>query len=149
MLEHPPPNTDRDSPAVSQIQPTREQYPNKDLIAPTIFEAPPPSGFQIRPGMYELTTPNASSGPPKVMPHVNYNADLYGKITHPVEKLLAEIPYTDGLNVTKLLNFIKYLLQIKDLQQLNDWQILQVLLPKCIPPLKNRVLESLLSLIHI
>ena len=62
--------------------------------------------------MYELTTPNASSGPPKAMPHVNHNADLYGKITHPVEKLLAEIPYTDGLNVTKLLNFIKYLLQI-------------------------------------
>ena len=111
-LEQPPPNTDRDSPAVSQIQPTRERNPNRDLNTQTISEAPPPSGSQNRPGMYELTTPNASTGPPKAMPHVNYNADLYGKITHPVEKLLAEIPYTDGLNVTKLLNFIKYLLQI-------------------------------------
>ena len=52
--------------------------------------------------MYEFTTPNAASGPPKAIPLVNYNVDLYGKITHPVEKLLAEIPYTDGLNVTKL-----------------------------------------------
>ena len=83
------------------------------------------------------------------MPTLNYNADLYGKITHPVEKLLTEIPYTDGLNVTKLLNFIKYLLQIKDLQQLNDWQILQVLLPKCKPPLKNRVIESLSSTLPV
>ena len=35
---------------------------------------------------------------------------------HPVEKILSEIPYTDGLSITKLLAFIKYLLQIKDLQ---------------------------------
>ena len=71
--------------------------------------------------------------------------DSYGKITHPVEKIITEIQYTDGLSITKLLNFIKYLLQIKDLQQLNDWQILQVLLPKCKPPLRDRVLESLSS----
>ena len=76
---------------------------------------------------------------------MNHNADLYGKITHPVEKILTEIPYTDGLNVSKLLNFINYLLQVKDLQQLSDWQILQVLLPKCKPPLKNRVMEALTS----
>ena len=90
----PPPNTDRDSPAVSQIQPTHEQYPDRDLNAPTIFEAPPPNRFHIRPETHELTTPNASYRPPKAMPHLNYNAELYGKITHPVEKLLTEIPYT-------------------------------------------------------
>ena len=59
--------------------------------------------------------------------------------------MLSEIPYTDGLSITKLLAFIKYLLQIKDLQQLSDCQILQVLLPKSRPPLKDRVLESLSS----
>ena len=111
-LEQPPPNTDQESPTVSKIQPSREQNPNRDVNTQTIFEAPPPSGSHNRSGMYELTTPNAASGPPKGIPLVNYNVDLYGKITHPVEKLLAEIPYTDGLNVTKLLNFIKYLLQI-------------------------------------
>ena len=54
-----------------------------------------------------------------------------------------EIPTTDGLNITKLLGFIKYLLQIKDLRQLKDDQILQVILPKCRSLLKDRVLESL------
>ena len=34
---------------------------------------------------------------------------------------------------------------MKDLQQLNDRQILQVILPKCKPPLRDRVLESLNS----
>ena len=34
-------------------------------------------------------------------------------------------------------------LQIKDLRQLKDDQILQVILPKCRSPLKDRVLDSL------
>ena len=48
-LKQPPPNTDKDSPAVSQIQPTRERNPNRDLNTQTISEAPPPSGSQNRP----------------------------------------------------------------------------------------------------
>ena len=57
--EQPLPNADRESPAGSKIQPTRERNPNRDLNAQTISESPPPSGFQIRTGMYELTTPYA------------------------------------------------------------------------------------------
>ena len=124
------PNTDRNSPAVSQMQANQEQNTDRDL------NGPPPERFQFRPGNHELTTPNESNRSPKGMATMNHNADLYGKITHFVEKILTEIPYTDGLNVSKLLTFISYLLQIKDLQQLNVWQILQVLLQKCKPPLK-------------
>ena len=61
--EQPLPNADQESPARSKIQPTRERNPNRDLNAQTISETPPPSGFQIRTGMYELTAPNALSGP--------------------------------------------------------------------------------------
>ena len=88
---------------------------------------------------------NQVSGHPRITSHVNFSVDLYGKITHPIEKILSEILYTDGLSITKLLAFIKYLLQIKDLQQLSDREILQVLLPKCRPPLKDRVQVSLSS----
>ena len=34
-------------------------------------------------------------------------------------------------------------------QQLSDWQILQVILPKCKPPLRDRVLESLNSTLPV
>ena len=80
---------------------------------------------------------------PVTTSQLNFNTEFYGKITHPVERILSEIPTTDGLNITKFLAFIKHLLQIKDLRQLKDDQILQVLLPKCRSPLKDRVLESL------
>ena len=146
-LEHPPSTANHESPIVSKIQPTHEQLPSRELNTLTISEPPQPSGHHTRTSRYAITTPNAATNPSKCIPNVNFNVDLYGKITHPVEKIITEIPYTDGLSITKLLNFIRYLLQIKDLQQLNDWQILQVILPKCKPPLRDRVLE--LSLIHI
>ena len=148
-LEHPPTTANHESPTVSKIQTSHEQLPDRDVNTLTISEAPQPSGHHNRTSKYAFTTPNAASGPPRSIPHANFNLDLYGKITHPVEKIITEIPYTDGLSITKLLNFIKYLLQIKDLQQLNDWQILQVLLPKCKPPLKDRVLESLSSTLPV
>ena len=85
----PPPNTDRNSPIVSQVQANQEQNTDKDV------NAPPPEHFQFRPGNHELTTPNESNRSPKGMTTMNYNADLYGKMTHPVEKILTEIPYTD------------------------------------------------------
>ena len=86
---------------------------------------------------------NQSAEKPRMMSQINLTTELYGKITHPVESILSDIPITDGLNITKLLDFIKHILQLKDLQQLRDNQILQVILPKCRPPLKDRVLESL------
>ena len=90
-----------------------------------------------------LLQTNQSAEKPRMTTQLNLTTELYGKITHPVERILSEIPTTDGLNITKLLDFIKHLLQIKDLRQLRDDQILQVLLPKCRSPLKDRVLESL------
>ena len=62
------------------MQANQEQYTDRDL------NATPHDRFQIRPGTHELTTPNASYRSPKGMPTLNHNADLYGKITHPVER---------------------------------------------------------------
>ena len=105
-----------------------------------------PNELENMTSTYELPSHLRTNQPaekPRVMNQINLTPELYGKITHPVESILPDIPITDGLNITKLLDFIKHLLQLKDLQQLRDNQILQVILPKCRSPLKDRVLESL------
>ena len=79
--------------------------PNTD----TDVNPPPPENFQFRPGNNELsTTPNESKHPHRGITPMNYNADLYGKMTHPVEKILTEIPYTDGLNAVSYTHLIAY-----------------------------------------
>lgn len=83
------------------------------------------------------------------MPHrnqsrreVNYHPNLYGKIAHPMERILTQIPCTDGLNVQKLVTFLKGLLDIKDIPHVTDDQALTVLLAYVRPPLKDRVQDA-------
>ena len=59
-----------------------------------------------------LLKTNPSADKPVTTPQLNFNTEFYGKITHPVERILSEIPTTDGLNITKLLGFIKHLLPV-------------------------------------
>ena len=62
---------------------------NNDLMSNRVL---PPSAITI-----------SVSRHPRIQSHVNFSANLYGKITHPVDKILSEIQYTDGLSITKLL----------------------------------------------
>ena len=120
-------------PQVSSVEPNADQTLNRNLnTAPKAKSSPPNAQRSLTYNndlMSNRVLPpsaitNSVSRHPRIQSHVNFSANLYGKITHPVEKILSEIQYTDGLSITKLLAFIKHLLQIKDLQQLSDSQIL-------------------------
>lgn len=69
----------------------------------------------------------------------SFELNLHAKITHAVERLLAQIPCTNGLNVTKLLSFLKYPLLMKEIPELNDNQLLQGISTEVRPPLKDRI----------
>lgn len=75
--------------------------------------------------------------------------DIYSKITHPVEKYLAEIPRTNGLNFAELLSFFKVLLKLKYVPQLNNIQIFELLLTFVLPPLSQRIQEAIFSNLSI
>lgn len=75
----------------------------------------------------------------------SFCSNWYGKITNPVEKILSEIQPTDGLNISRLMEFLKSVLRIYELQQLSDTQVLEIIMPRSRSPLKDRILEAIRS----
>lgn len=107
---------------------------------------------------YAMTTPNACSLDRPVRPQTRldlpiqtrsrgdepqlYETNLFAKITHPIQSVLSLIPLTDGLSVTKLMEFMKCLLNIKDIPQVTDDQVLPLLLAYARPPLRERIQQA-------
>jgi hypothetical protein len=69
----------------------------------------------------------------------SHNMSLFAKLPHPMEALLREIPVTSGLEVEPLLQFLTKVLEMRDHFGLPDRQLLDIIYPKCLEPLRARV----------
>lgn len=116
LLEQDPSNDDRDSREV------------KSLVAMECNL----SGMQVPPVSVSKPDPQVSTLP----------INMFGKITHPIEKFLTQIPCTDGLDIPNLLMFIKILMNLKNLPNLSDTQTLGLLIPYVVPPLRTKIQDS-------
>ena len=101
----------------SNIDPFKERLTDRQVNIQPVNVTLLPNELENMTRTYDLPPhllTNQSAEKPRMMTQVNLTTELYGKITHPVEHILSDIPITDGLNITKLLDFLKHLLQLKD-----------------------------------
>jgi hypothetical protein len=69
----------------------------------------------------------------------------YGKIPHPVDRVLRELPTVSGLDVEPLLRFLLKVRKLRDTFNLADRPLLELIYPFCKSPLSERVAEALRS----
>jgi hypothetical protein len=67
----------------------------------------------------------------------------YGKIPHPVDTVLRELPTVSGLDVESLLRFLLKVCKLRDIYYLEDRPLLELIYPFCKSPLSERVAEVL------
>lgn len=75
--------------------------------------------------------------------NIQFKDEIFSKISNPVEKILSQMRQTDGLNIPELIEFMKYMLDIQEMQQLSEHQILQILMIKAKNPLKDKIQQTL------
>ncbi len=73
--------------------------------------------------------------------HKNNISDLslYSKLSNPIEQYLKEIPYTNGLDQLKLLQFLKVVLKLSKVTDLKRKQIVDLSLPYTSDPLQSKL----------
>lgn len=72
----------------------------------------------------------------------NNSTILFNKLPNPLEKYLAQIPTTDGLNISDLLLFLRNLVKIRQETTLNIQDLYQLLPSYCQGPLLSKVLSA-------
>ncbi|XP_063237515.1 uncharacterized protein LOC134539421 [Bacillus rossius redtenbacheri] len=92
---------------------------------------PPPPSTQNHPETTLPVTPRAAE------------YSCYGKIAHPVERLLVGFPETSGLDPDKLIEFIRHLLKIRQKGGIPDKQLLEIVFPYTQPPLSERTSQAI------
>lgn len=93
-----------------------------------------PSGSHMEPitqTMTHLATQAHTSTP--------LDTNLYQKLCNPIEKYIKQFEQTDGLNQSKLINFIKVLLKLKKETNLTDLQIFEISATYAEGPLLSRI----------
>jgi hypothetical protein len=69
----------------------------------------------------------------------SHNMTLFAKLPHTMDALLRDIPVTSGLEVEPLLQFLTKVLEMRDHFGLPDRQLLDIIYPKYLEPLRVRV----------
>lgn len=70
-------------------------------------------------------------------------SSAFAKLPHPLAATLQGFPTVDGLDVSALLSFLEESLKVKQYPGMTDAVLLELLVPYCLPPLKDRLLECL------
>lgn len=66
----------------------------------------------------------------------------FNKLPNPLEKYLQRLPTTDGLDISKLLQFLRCLVNIKQETNLKQSDLYQILVGHCEGPLLNKIIEA-------
>ncbi|XP_063216930.1 uncharacterized protein LOC134527875 [Bacillus rossius redtenbacheri] len=85
-----------------------------------------------------VTFSNASCVPHPVTTHNTSLPNVFGKLTHPLEKMLKDFPTTDGLHIPTFLNFLKLIVKLRQSNSIHESQILEVIYPFTLGPLAER-----------
>ena len=81
------------------IDPVKERLTDRQVNIQPVNVTLLPNELENMTSTYELPPhlpTNQSAEKPRMTTQLNLTTELYGKITHPVERILSEIPTTDG-----------------------------------------------------
>ena len=109
-LEQRPTTVSFESPQVSRIEPSNDQLLNSNVNTLPIAEASLPNAHHNLTNNYALppsAMTNQVSGHPRITSHVNFSTDLYGKITHPVDKNFIRNPIHGWIEYHQTISFHK------------------------------------------
>lgn len=67
---------------------------------------------------------------------------LFNKLPNPLEKYLNQFCVTDGLDINKLLQFLRALVKIGQETSLSQMELYQILPSHCLGPLLNKIIEA-------
>ncbi|XP_063227204.1 uncharacterized protein LOC134533635 [Bacillus rossius redtenbacheri] len=65
-------------------------------------------------------------------------SNVFGKLTHPLEKMLKDFPATDGLHIPKFLHFLQLIVKLRQSNSLHEAQLLEIIYPFTLGPLAER-----------
>ncbi|XP_063244621.1 uncharacterized protein LOC134545117 [Bacillus rossius redtenbacheri] len=65
-------------------------------------------------------------------------SNVFGKLTHPLEKMLKDFPATDGLHIPKFLHFLQLIVKLRQSNSLHEAQLLEIIYPFTLGPLAEQ-----------
>lgn len=144
----PTPNSETVTGGLTDHRP-KEPLNLQDSMPPTVLQQNQPSPI-FNPS-HELSNHTSTPLPIAYNPptaHLNtnfnstpFNSTLFNKLQNPVEKLLAQLTYSDGLEINSLLHFLNGLCKLRNQTNLSQNDLYEIIPAYTSGPLQQKLLE--------